>query len=224
MRLQPPGFMTRIEGLCRKHDVLLICDEVATGFGRTGKMFAVEHEGVEPDFLCLAKGISGGYLPLAATLTTARIFDGFRGRYDEFKAFFHGHSYTGNPLACAAGIASLEIFEKDGVLASLASKIETCRKGLEKFAAHPHVKEVRQLGLMIGIELIQDKAKSLEYPPSLKMGAKICRRARGEGVLLRPLGNVLVVMPPLAIDKDSILKVLDVLYRSMDEMTNNAEI
>ncbi|HKY63802.1 MAG TPA: adenosylmethionine--8-amino-7-oxononanoate transaminase [bacterium] len=215
MRIQPPGFMKKLAELCRRHEVLLICDEVATGFGRTGKMFAVEHEGVEPDFLCLAKGISGGYLPLAATLTTARIFDGFRGRYEEFKAFFHGHSYTGNPLACAAGIASLEIFERDRVLAALRAKIEWFREGLKKFAADPRVKEVRQLGLMIGIELVQDQ---------LGLGAKICRRARREGVLLRPLGNVLVIMPPLAIDKEATFKILDVLYRSMDEMTQDAKV
>lgn len=219
MLLQPPGFLRALQELCRRHEVLLICDEVATGFGRSGKMFAVEHEGIEPDFLCLAKGISGGYLPLAATLATEEVFDAFRGRYEEFKAFFHGHSYTGNPLACAAGIASLEIFEKDGVLESLGEKIEWFGEGLKKFAAHPHVKEVRQLGMMIGIELIQDKAHNRPYSPEQKMGAKICYRARRDGVLLRPLGNVLVVLPPLAIDKDSILKILDVLYSAMDELT-----
>ncbi|HEX5033216.1 MAG TPA: aminotransferase class III-fold pyridoxal phosphate-dependent enzyme, partial [bacterium] len=148
-------------------------------------------------------------------LTTARIFDGFRGRYEEFKAFFHGHSYTGNPLACAAGIASLGIFEHDRVLDTLATKIEWFHEGLKKFAAHPGVKEVRQLGLMIGIELIQDQ---------LGLGAKICRRARREGVLLRPLGNVLVILPPLAIDKAGAFKILDVLYRSMHELTQDAKV
>ena len=211
MILQPPGFLRGLRQLCDRHDAFLICDEVATGFGRTGKMFAVEHEAVEPDFLCLAKGISGGYLPLAATLTTSRVFAGFCGAYGDFKAFFHGHSYTGNPLACAAALASLEIFEQDGVIEGLAPKIAALNRELARFAAHPQVREVRQLGLMAGVEL-----RSQE----LKLGARICRAARRHGALLRPLGNVLVVLPPLAISESELQELCGALFMALEEITS----
>ncbi|MCE9625161.1 MAG: adenosylmethionine--8-amino-7-oxononanoate transaminase [Deltaproteobacteria bacterium] len=219
MLLQPPGFLRGIRELCDRHEVLLICDEVATGFGRTGKMFAVEHEGVAPDLMCMAKGITGGYLPLAATWTTERVFDGFRGKFQEWKTFFHGHSYTGNPLACAAAIASLDLFEARRILEGLETKVGWFREGLRRFSSHPHVKEVRQIGLMIGIELVRDKATAEEYPPALKMGAKICYHARKSGVLLRPLGNVLVIMPPLSIQENEVHEILQVLYDSMETCT-----
>jgi len=219
MLLQPAGFLRGMRELCDRYEVLLICDEVATGFGRTGKMFAVEHEGVEPDLMCLAKGITGGYLPLAATLATDEIFDGFRGKFEEYKTFFHGHSYTGNPLACAAALANLEIFSQEKVLAQLPKKIECFRKGLERFTTHPHVKEVRQLGLMMGIELVDDKAQGKAYPLELRTAAKVCLEARKGGVLLRPLGDVLVLMPPLAISEVESTQVLDVLFASLQRIT-----
>ncbi|HCU24564.1 MAG TPA: adenosylmethionine--8-amino-7-oxononanoate transaminase [Deltaproteobacteria bacterium] len=218
MRLQPPGFLRGLRELCSRYDILLICDEVATGFGRSGKMFAVEHEGVEPDFLCLAKGITGGYLPLAATLTTERVFAAFQGKYEEYKTFFHGHSYTGNPLACAVALANLEIFEKDQVLAKLPVKIEALKKSLQVFADHPQVKEVRHLGLMAGIELVQNKAKGIPYPPGERRGAKICREARRHGVLLRPLGDVLVLMPPLAIESEQIQALTEALFLALETL------
>jgi len=216
MVLQPPGFLKGLRELCDRYEILLICDEVATGFGRTGKMFAVEHEGVVPDFLCLAKGITGGYLPLAATLTTERIFSGFKGKYQEYRTFFHGHSYTGNPLACAAALANLDIFERDQVIAGLVPKIEALRQGLLRFAQHPHVKEVRHLGMMVGIELIQDKARGISYPPAERRGARICREARKRGVLLRPLGDVLVLMPPLVIGLEQLQRLLEALFPAME--------
>ncbi|MFO1464083.1 MAG: adenosylmethionine--8-amino-7-oxononanoate transaminase [bacterium] len=219
MRTQPPGFLTHLRKLCDAHGAFLICDEVATGFGRTGKMFAVEHEGVAPDFLCLAKGITGGYLPLAATLTTQRVFDGFCGAYRDFKTFFHGHSYTGNPLACAAALANLAIFEQEKVIAALQPKVELFREALRRFAAHPHVAEVRQIGLMAGIELSADRAAQRPYPLEAKMGFRVCRAARARGALLRPLGNVLVVLPPLAIEARDLQALLDILWDSLVEVT-----
>jgi adenosylmethionine-8-amino-7-oxononanoate transaminase len=219
MRLMPPGFLSGLRQLCDEHDILLICDEVATGFGRTGKMFAVEHEGVEPDFLCLAKGITGGYLPLAATLTTQRVFEGFRGSYEDFRTFFHGHSYTGNPLACAAALANLKIFEQERVLESLPEKIEFLREELKRFASHPHVGEVRQLGMMAGIELVQNKAGSTPYPLDQRVAYRVCQAARKRGALLRPLGDVLVVLPPLAIETETLHELLNALYSSLEECT-----
>jgi adenosylmethionine-8-amino-7-oxononanoate aminotransferase len=173
---------------------------------------------VAPDFLCLAKGISGGYLPLAATLTTERVFQGFCGDYRDFKTFFHGHSYTGNPLACAAALASLDIFEKEKVVASLAQKIGFFQEALKRFREHPHVADVRQVGMMAGIELIQDKAKGIAYPIEAKMGARVCQEARRRGALLRPLGDVLIVLPPLAIEMETLQELLNILYASLDEV------
>lgn len=219
MRTQPPGFLKGLRELCDQEGTFLICDEVATGFGRTGKMFAVEHEGVEPDFLCLAKGITGGYLPLAATLTTGRIFQGFCGAYQDYKTFFHGHSYTGNPLACAAALANLEIFEKERVLETLQPKIKFLREALLRFSAHPRVREVRQVGMMAGIELVKDKNTGEEYPLGDKMGFRVCTEARKRGALLRPLGNVLVLMPPLGIEVEILRELVDSLYDSLEAVT-----
>jgi adenosylmethionine-8-amino-7-oxononanoate aminotransferase len=210
MLLQPPGFLRAARDLCRQHDVLLICDEVATGFGRTGTLFACEQEDVTPDLLCLAKGITGGYLPLAATLATDTIYEGFLGAYADKKTFFHGHTYTGNPLACAAALASLDIFEQDRVLEKLPPKIELLGRLLdEKVGPLPHVGEIRQRGLMIGIELVRDRATAEPYPYQAAIGAKVCRAARAHGVLLRPLGSVIVLMPPLSIAPDEIHLLVD---------------
>lgn len=222
MRTQPPGFLTHLRKLCDAHGAFLICDEVATGFGRTGKMFAVEHEGIKPDFLCLAKGITGGYLPLAATLTTLRVFEGFCGEYRDFKTFFHGHSYTGNPLACAAAMANLAIFEREEVVKKLPAKVALFKECLAKFIGHPNVAELRQIGLMAGIELTQDKARGLAYPLEAKMGFRICRAARRRGALLRPLGNVLVLMPPLAIEAEELRTLIDILWESLEEVTRES--
>lgn len=222
MRLQPPGFLKGIRELCDEFNVLFICDEVATGFGRTGKMFAVEHEDITPDFLCLAKGISAGYLPLAATLTTEKIFQAFQGSVESFRTFFHGHSYTGNPLACAAALANLEIFESEKILAQLENKIALLTQELQIFAKHSNVLEVRQRGMMVGIELVQDKAQgkkdAVAFPVAERVAHRVCLAARKRGLLLRPLSDVLVLMPPLAISETQIKNLVSGLYGAMEEV------
>ena len=196
---QPPGYLTKVREVTRRHGVLLIADEVAVGFGRTGKMFACEHEQVSPDLLCLAKGLTGGYLPLAATLATDEIYQGFLGEYQEFKTFFHGHTYSGNPLAAAVGLASLDIFARDRLLEELPAKIELLSSRLGEMAAHPHVGDIRQCGLMVGIELVQDKNTREAFPLTRRTGHKVILEARRLGAILRPLGDVIVLMPPLSI-------------------------
>ncbi|RMG21175.1 MAG: adenosylmethionine--8-amino-7-oxononanoate transaminase [Deltaproteobacteria bacterium] len=202
MLVHPEGFLKRVRELCDAYDVFLVADEVATGFGRTGTLFACEQEGVAPDVLCLAKGVSGGYLPLAATLFTSRIYEGFLGEYGEFKTFFHGHTYTGNPLACAAALASLRIFETDRVLENLRPKVAHLRERLVALSAHERVVEVRQKGLMVGIEIGP-------YEPAARMGHRVCMAARDRNVILRPLGDVIVLMPPLCITTDEIDLMVD---------------
>jgi adenosylmethionine---8-amino-7-oxononanoate aminotransferase len=219
MWLQPKGYLKAVETLCRKHDVLLICDEVATGFGRTGTMFAVEQEDVRPDFLCVAKGLTGGYLPLAATLTTAKVFDAFLGTAAEAKTFFHGHTYTGNPLACAVALANLELFETEQTLQKMRPAIDALAQGLEKVAALPHVGEVRRRGMMVGVELVQDKRTRAEYPYGDRLGFKVCQAARKNGVLLRALGNVIVVMPPLSLTVDEAQLICEALYEAISRTT-----
>jgi adenosylmethionine-8-amino-7-oxononanoate aminotransferase len=209
MLMWPGGTLKKMRELTKKYDVFLIADEVATGFGRTGKMFACEHEGISPDFLCLAKGITGGYLPLAATLTTQKVYDGFLFDYKEQKTFFHGHTYTGNPLACAAALANLEIFQKERTLAKLGPKIKFLAKRLKMFYNLPSVAEVRQRGFMVGIELkgrLEDR-----------LGAKVCECVRKYGVILRPLGNVIVLMPPLSITLEELDYLLMSCFRAIEE-------
>jgi len=196
---QPPGYLAKVREATRRHGVLLIADEVATGFGRTGRMFACEHENVSPDLMCLAKGLTGGYLPLAATLASDDLYQAFLGDYTEFKAFFHGHTYTGNPLAAAVGLASLDIFVRDRVLEGLAAKIERLSTHLAEMAGHPHVGDVRQLGLMVGLELVQDKAGREPFPVARRVGHRVILEARQLGAILRPLGDTIVLMPPLSI-------------------------
>jgi adenosylmethionine-8-amino-7-oxononanoate aminotransferase len=216
MLMQPPGFLRAARRLCDEHDVLLICDEVATGFGRTGTMFACEQEAVSPDLLCLAKGISGGYLPLAATLATEKVYSAFLGEYERKLTFFHGHTYTGNPLACAAGIASLEIFARERVLERLQPKIARLHARLDaQLAPLPPVVEIRRRGLMVGVELGP-------YPYEQAMGARVCLDLRRRGVLLRPLGNVLVLMPPLSISDDEIDRLVDATRASIVEVCGAA--
>jgi adenosylmethionine-8-amino-7-oxononanoate aminotransferase len=218
MITQPPGYLRRAAELCRQHDVLLICDEVATGFGRTGTMFACEQENVSPDLLCLAKGITGGYLPLAATLATDEIYARFLGKFSEQKTFFHGHTYTGNPLACAAALASLDIFEKDRVLENVSQRIETLTTLLqERIAPLTHVGQVRQRGLMVGIELVADRGSRASYPYEVAIGARVCRAIRKHGIILRPLGSVLVLMPPLSITDEELRHLVDAVRASILE-------
>jgi adenosylmethionine-8-amino-7-oxononanoate aminotransferase len=195
--------------------VLLIADEVAVGFGRTGTMFACQQEDVVPDFLCLAKGLTGGYLPLAATLTTEEVFRAFLGRPEEGRTFYHGHTYTGNPLGAAVALANLDLMETSGMLAALPEKVQRFGHHLERMAALPWVGDVRRRGLMAGIELVQDKTTRQPFPPDKRMGARICRLALDHGVLIRPLGDVVVVMPPLAIDLPLLDRLMEVLYNCL---------
>ena len=198
--VHPPGYLRGVRELTRRYDVLLVADEVAVGMGRTGRMFACEHEQVAPDLLCVAKGLTGGYLPLAATLASDTIWRAFLGTYAESKSFFHGHTYGGNPLGAAAALATLEVFEEEQTLARLPAKIARLAEHLERIARLPHVGHVRQCGLMAGIELVRDVAAKEPYPWAEHGGIRVCQVAREQGVLLRPLGNVIVIMPPLAID------------------------
>lgn len=220
MIVHPPGFLSGVRELTRRYGVLLILDEVATGFGRTGKMFACEHEEVSPDFLCLAKGITGGYLPLAATLTTDEIYRRFKGPYGELKAFFHGHTYTGNPLACAAALASLDVFEKEKTLGRLQKKIRYLERRLEEIlVSHPHVGEVRQRGFMVGIELVIDRLTREGYPTGKRVGHRVIKEARKLGAIIRPLGNVIILMPPLSIELDQLEELLQITYQAIDRVT-----
>ena len=219
MWIHPPGYLRAMAELCRKHDVLLICDEVATGFGRTGTMFAVEQEGVRPDFLCLAKGLSGGYLPLAATLTSDRVYDAFLGEFASARTFFHGHTFTGNPLACAAALASLRLFETDQVLDRVRRTAEVLRPKLAAIAELPHVGDVRQRGLMIGVELVRDRRTKEPYGFGERIGHRVCLALRRRGVLLRPLGPVVVVMPPLSLTEAEALRLGDAVRGAIVEVT-----
>ena len=202
--VHPSGFLRGVADLCRRHGVLLILDEVATGFGRTGTMFACEQEGVSPDFLCLAKGLTAGYLPMAATLTTERVWAAFLGTHADRRTFFHGHTYGGNPLAAAVGLASLDVFCDDRVLESLPPKIERLRQQAARLAGLDHVGAVRQCGLVAGLDLVADKASGRGYPWQEQRGTRACLAARRHGALLRQLGDTVVLMPPLSISLDEI--------------------
>ncbi|MBI3780633.1 MAG: adenosylmethionine--8-amino-7-oxononanoate transaminase [candidate division NC10 bacterium] len=211
----PPGFLKAVRSLCSQFNVLLILDEVATGFGRTGTMFACEQEGVTPDLLCLAKGITGGYLPLAVTLTTQEIFDGFRASYGEKKTFFHGHTYTANPLACAAALANLHCFQREQTLKLLQPKIALLRRELKSLRSLSHVGDIRQVGFMVGIELMQDRERGEPYPYEAKIGIRTILEARRRGLIIRPLGNVIVLMPPLSIASRDLSRMVRIVADSI---------
>ncbi len=202
--VHPSGFLRGVADLCTKHDVLLILDEVATGFGRTGTMFACEQEDVSPDFLCLAKGLTAGYLPMAATLTTERVWNAFLGPSADRRTFFHGHTYGGNPLAAAVGLESLHVFRDERVLDALQPKIDRLRQHAHRIANLDHVGAVRQCGFVAGFDLVADKGAGRGYPWQEKRGMQACRAARRHGALLRPLGDTVVIMPPLSITLDEL--------------------
>jgi adenosylmethionine-8-amino-7-oxononanoate aminotransferase len=223
MLVQPPGYLRAVKELCDAHDVFLVCDEVATGLGRTGTMFACEQEEVVPDFLCLAKGLSGGYLPLAATLTTERVYEAFLGRFEEFRTFFHGHTYTGNPLACAAALATLDLFEEERTLERLQPKIALLEQLLNELVAPlDHVAEIRRVGFMCGIELAANPRRGREYDPALRMGHEATLAARARGAIVRPLGDVVVLMPPLSISADVLEELVEITADSIAAATGEA--
>ena len=219
---QPVEYVRAMSEMCRRYGILFILDEVATGFGRTGRMFACEHAGVTPDILCLAKGITGGYLPLAATLATGEIFAAFLGEYKEYKTFFHGHTYTGNPLGCAAAIANLELFERDDVLGKMQPGVKYLQDRLsDDFSSLAHVSDVRQWGYMAGVELVADKESRKNYPPERRIGHKVVLAARQRSVLIRPLGDVIILMPPLTISGEELAALLDVVRDCIEHVTEN---
>jgi adenosylmethionine---8-amino-7-oxononanoate aminotransferase len=211
MITSPPGYLKGVRELCSKYNILMIADEIATGFGRTGKMFACEHEDVVPDIMCLSKGITGGYMPLAVTLATEEIYNSFLGEFKDLKTFFHGHSYTGNPLACAAALACLDLFEKEKTIENLKGKIKILEDWLKDVRGLNHVGNVRNAGFIAGVELAKDKQTKTPYDWAEKTGWRVARHARDKGVLLRPLGNVIVIMPPLAISEQNLIKLLEVI-------------
>ena len=221
MRTMPRGFLRELERLCREHDVLLFADEVATGFGRTGEMFACEHEGVEPDLLSLGKGLTGGYLPVAATLVSDTLYDAFYGDFAELKQFFHGHSFTGNQLGCAVALASLDLFERDGVVARVQESSQFVARRLGAMAALPHVGDVRRRGLMVGIELVADRETKEPYDWRERIGPRVCLRARELGMLTRPLGDVVVFMPPLVTERDDLDAMIGILELAIMDVTGS---
>ncbi|MDW8221549.1 MAG: adenosylmethionine--8-amino-7-oxononanoate transaminase [Gemmatales bacterium] len=219
MIVAPEGFLRRIREATRRYDVLLIADEVAVGLGRTGTLFACQQEQVAPDFLCLAKGLTGGYLPLAVTLTNQRIYQAFIGSIAERRTFFHGHTYSGNPLGAAAALATLELFEKERILEKLPPRIAQLTEWCERFRQLPHVGDVRQKGLLAGIELVRDKVSREPYPYESQIGHAVCRRARERGVLLRPLGHILVIFPPLVISEEELELLCQTLWWAIRDVT-----
>ncbi|MEK7298121.1 MAG: adenosylmethionine--8-amino-7-oxononanoate transaminase [Planctomycetota bacterium] len=219
MIIHPKNYLSGVRALCKKYNVLLILDEVLTGFGRTGKMFACLHEQVVPDIMTLSKGINGGYMPLAATLTTREVFDAFLGEFSSLKTFFHGHTYTGHPLGCAAALAAIELFENERLLEGLQPKIESLRNCLKPLESLPHVGEIRQCGLIAAIELAQEKATKTPYPWEERIGVKVCLEARRHGLLLRPLAHIMIIMPPLIITPCEIEMVVEIAGKSIGVVT-----
>jgi adenosylmethionine-8-amino-7-oxononanoate aminotransferase len=215
MVTQPPGWLRRLADATRRAGALLVADEVATGIGRTGRWFAVEHEGVRPDLLAVAKGLSGGYLPVAATLASEEIYGSFLGRFEDLRAFFHGHTYTGNPLACAAAVANLDLMEREGTVEGVARKGEELGRLLEPLRGHPRVAEVRRLGLMAGVQLAEDARARRPFPLAARAAQRVCLEARRRGALLRPLGDVVVVMPPLAVPDASLADLAGIVVESV---------
>jgi adenosylmethionine-8-amino-7-oxononanoate aminotransferase len=214
------GYLRRVRELTAEFGILLIADEVAVGFGRTGTMFACEQEQVQPDLMCLAKGISGGYLPIAATLASDEIYDAFLGDPADGKTFYHGHTYTGNPLGCAASLASLKLFDENRILDNVQIISERLQTRMAELQPHPHVGEVRQKGIMVGIELVRDRDGNEPFPAAERVGHQVTLAARRRGVMIRPLGDVIVLMPAPAMPVELIDQLCDAVIESIDEVTS----
>lgn len=219
MVVMPEGFLPRARALADRTGALLIIDEVATGFGRSGSMFASEQAGIRPDLLCLAKGLTGGYLPMAATLTTEAIYQAFLGRPEEGRTFYHGHTYTGNALAAAAALATIELLTSDELLPSVRDKIARLTEELARLRPLQAVGDIRQFGLAAGIELVRDRASRAPFPPSQRVGMQVCRAARRRGVFLRPLGDTIVLMPPLSVTGIELVTLVDAIVAGIEEVT-----
>jgi lysine--8-amino-7-oxononanoate aminotransferase len=217
--LMPEGYLSEVSRLCRQYDVLLLADEVATGFGRTGKMFACEHEAIQPDIMMVGKKLTGGYLPVAATLTSEEIYQAFWGDHADLKTFFHGHSYTGNPLGCAVALANLDLYEKENLLEHVSETSQYLSECLKEFGQLTHVGEVRQLGLMVGIELVKEKESKQAYLWEEAIGVRVCKRARELSLVTRPLNTVITFIPPLITSREELREMLDILYQAIQEIT-----
>ena len=225
MITHPPGFLKQVRRLCDQYDVLLICDEVATGFARTGKWFACDHESVTPDILCLGKGLTAGYLPMAATIARPHVYEAFLAPTADSKQFFHGHTFGGNPLAAAAALASIELLQQNAVVASVSQKATGLRRRLDCLYELPQVGDIRGRGLMVGIELVRDRESAASFPHSLLVGQKVCRRAIQSGAWIRPLGDVIVLMPPLISSDDELDMLADVVIDAIrSELAENSEL
>jgi adenosylmethionine-8-amino-7-oxononanoate aminotransferase len=208
MLTHPPGFLASLRRLTRQYGLLLIADEVATGFARTGKLFACNHEQVCPDLMCLGKGLTGGYLPVAATLATEAVFEAFGGEVSEGRTFYHGHTYTGNALGCAAGTACIDLIFETGLLEALGRKVETIRARLTELRGHPNVGDIRQCGMMVGIELVADRDKREAFGSDKHVGQAVCKHARKHDIIIRPLGDVVVLMPAPAMDNKTLERLM----------------
>ena len=219
MSMHPAGYLARVARLCRERGVWLMLDEVLTGFGRTGATFAFQKEdGVRPDVVALAKGLTGGYLPLAATIASGEIFAAFLGEFAEYKTFFHGHSYTGNQLGCAAALASLAVLEETHTLEHIRSRAALLERLVQRFWSHPHVGDVRCEGLICAVELVQDFATRERFPADLRLGHRVCERARQHGLLTRPVGDVLVLLPPYCATEAQLESAVAALERALWEV------
>lgn len=221
MIVHPTGYLSRAAELCRRHDVLLIVDEVATGFGRTGKMFACEHEAVAPDILCIGKGLTGGYLPVAATLTNGEVYRAFLGDYEEQKTFFHGHTFTGNPIGCAAALASIDLLLEGKVLEKMQPSIDHIASRLTEIENHANVGDVRHIGMIVAIELVANRESRRPFDWKDKVGVKVCDTARENGILIRPLGNTIVLMPPLTLTREQIDEMMDATFAAITSVLEN---
>lgn len=219
MRIYPVDYLKKLKALCDKYNILLIDDEVAMAFGRTGKYFAFEHANIKPDIFCVAKGITAGYIPLAATITTDKIYNAFYDDYSELKAFYHGHSFTGNPIACAVAVENLKILEKENIIANLTPKINILKYCLEKFNNLKHVGDIRHLGMVGAIELVKEKSSKEPYPFEERIGFEVYKEAMKNGALLRPLGDVIYFLPPLVISEKEIEKLTEIAYNAIKAIT-----
>jgi adenosylmethionine-8-amino-7-oxononanoate aminotransferase len=221
MRMYDPVYLRLLRDACDRYDVHLIADEIAVGFGRTGTLFACEQAGITPDFMCLAKGLTGGYLSLSAVLTTDSVYQAFYDDYATLRGFLHSHSYTGNPLACRAALATLDIFAEDRVLEHNRSLVRAMAESFARLEDHPHVAEIRQTGMILAIEMVSDKPRRTAYPWQERRGLRVAREALKHGVLLRPLGNVVYVMPPYVITPDQIQRVADAAWAGIAAATRD---
>jgi len=222
MRIYPAIYLNRLRELCNRHNVLLIADEIATGFGRTGKMFAFDHAGVSPDIMCISKGLTGGYMPMAITITTDKIYDAFYAEYSEGKAFMHSHTYSGNPLGCSAALVVLKTLQEDRILEVASEMAEYLNKKLcESLKGHKNIGEIRHIGLINAMELVTDKEKKTGFDSSLRMGYRIYKKALEKGLVLRPLGNVLYFNPPLIINEAEINKSVEICTAAISDILGN---